>query len=209
MRFDLLILAGVWTLWCLGHSLLAADPVKQRLCRRLQRASFCYRLFYNGVAMVTLIPVLVWSSTLPGVALLAWGGPWRLLQWSLWFFAGWLVWSGFRVYPLKEFLGIDGLRRPGASQPTPLLVTGGVLGLVRHPWYLAVLMLLWSRDLNAPALVSSLVLSGYLLVGALLEERRLKRQFGRLYVDYQSRVPMLVPWRWLLSRVTAIFRRWH
>jgi protein-S-isoprenylcysteine O-methyltransferase Ste14 len=184
MRFDLLTLACVWILWCGGHSLLATDVVKVRVCSWLTISSSYYRLFYNGVALLALAPVLYWSFGLPGSALLSWGGPWRLLQWCFWLVAGGLVWSGFRVYPLDEFLGVDGLRRSVSPPKEQVLVTAGVLGRVRHPWYLAGLLLLWTRDLNAPALVSSIVLSWYLVIGAMLEERRLARQFGRLYADY-------------------------
>jgi protein-S-isoprenylcysteine O-methyltransferase Ste14 len=39
-------------------------------------------------------------------------------------------------------------------------------------------------------------LSLYLYVGSLLEERRLQLEFGQAYVDYQQRVPRLVPRLW-------------
>ncbi len=207
MRSDLLTLACVWILWCGSHSMLAADLIKQRVCSRLQISSSCYRLFYNGIALLTLAPVLYWSADLPGAPLLVWDGPWRLLQWCIWLVAGGLVWSGLRIYPLAEFLGVDGLRRSATLSNKQVLITDGVLGMVRHPWYLAVFLLLWSRDLNASGLVSSFVLSAYLMVGAILEERRLARRFGRLYADYCRRVPMLVPWRWLLLKMASIFRR--
>ncbi|OHB24789.1 MAG: hypothetical protein A2X84_02065 [Desulfuromonadaceae bacterium GWC2_58_13] len=207
MRFDLPTLTLVWVLWCGGHSLLAVDPVKRQVCRHLKISSSCYRLFYNGMALLTLAPILYWSFDLPGTDLLDWRGPWRLLQWSLWSIAGCLAWAGARVYPLDEFLGIDGLPNRVSPAKEPVLVTGGVLGLVRHPWYLAALLVLWARDQNAPTLVSSVVLSAYLMAGALLEERRLVNRFGRRYADYRARVPMLVPWRWLVEKITLIFHR--
>ena len=42
-------------------------------------------------------------------------------------------------------------------------------------------------------LVLNLGLTIYLVVGAIYEERKLVREFGDLYVDYQKRVPMLIP----------------
>jgi len=38
-------------------------------------------------------------------------------------------------------------------------------------------------------------------IGSVLEERKLVREFGEEYRAYQRQVPMLVPWKWLLSRV--------
>jgi protein-S-isoprenylcysteine O-methyltransferase Ste14 len=62
-------------------------------------------------------------------------------------------------------------------------------------------LLLWARDLDPAGLVVSGVLTAYVLVGTLLEERKLVREFGEAYRDYQRRVSMLVPVKWLRSRL--------
>jgi protein-S-isoprenylcysteine O-methyltransferase Ste14 len=43
------------------------------------------------------------------------------------------------------------------------------------------------------AFVVYLSLTVYILVGAYFEERKLLREFGREYADYQSITPMLIP----------------
>ena len=73
--------------------------------------------------------------------------------------------------------------------------TGGILGLVRHPWYLAMLLLLWARNLQTADLVVNTVLMLYLVGGTVLEERKLVAAFGAEYRAYQQRVSMLVPWK--------------
>jgi len=199
MTADLLLLGGLWMLWCAGHSLLAATGGKEWLRRRWSVRPACYRLGYNLWALLSLLPILWWERHLGGAAVLSWSGPPVALQWLLWIIAGWLAWAGGRVYPLDEFLGLDCWRTTVAAEPG--LRTDGVLALVRHPWYLAGLLVLWARNLTLPELTTATILSGYLLLGACLEERRLSRRFGLAYQEYRRRTPMLIPWRWLLARL--------
>jgi protein-S-isoprenylcysteine O-methyltransferase Ste14 len=44
------------------------------------------------------------------------------------------------------------------------------------------------------------ILSAYLLIGTLLEERKLVLEFGEKYKAYQRQVSMLIPLKWLRSR---------
>lgn len=203
MRSDLLLLAIAWALWCAGHSLLITARATAFFRRRLGGRYAFFRLAYNIFALLTLLPVVAWSLRLPGADLLVWRWPWTLLQALLWLAAAGLFVGGARVYPLAEFLGIAQIRgRRWAGQgAVPALVTDGVLSMVRHPWYLAALLVLWGRDLDAPALVTSAVLSLYLVIGAHLEEARLLKEFGDDYRRYRREVSMLVPWKWLLRRM--------
>lgn len=205
MTSPLWVSAGIWLLWCLVHSLLAVPRIARLWQRLLNIGPSCYRLLYNGFALLTLAPILFWSERLPGSAVLVWSGPLRVIQGLFWLAALYLGWAGARAYTLRTFLGLDCLRSAG-PEPEPRLVTDGVLAWLRHPWYLAGLLVLWGRDLNPPALVTAVILSLYLLFGAWLEERRMVVLFGPAYLDYQRRVPMLLPWRRLLHRWRA-FRK--
>jgi protein-S-isoprenylcysteine O-methyltransferase Ste14 len=69
--------------------------------------------------------------------------------------------------------------------------------VIRHPWYAGLVLLLWARDLDIAGLVVSSVLTVYILIGTLLEERKLVHEFGDAYRDYQRRVSMFVPIKWL------------
>jgi protein-S-isoprenylcysteine O-methyltransferase Ste14 len=116
-----------------------------------------------------------------------------------------LVVAGGRHYSLGQFVGISQLR--GASSGG--LATGGgidssgVLGVVRHPWYTAVVLLLWARDLDMAVLVGNGVLTVYIFVGTLLEERKLVHEFGDAYRSYQERVSMFVPLKWIRRRIAS------
>jgi len=79
------------------------------------------------------------------------------------------------------------------------LDTSGVLGITRHPWYLATLLLIWARQLDASAMFVNVILTAYLIVGTYLEEKKLVREFGEKYLIYQKRVSMLIPYKWLMS----------
>jgi protein-S-isoprenylcysteine O-methyltransferase Ste14 len=77
----------------------------------------------------------------------------------------------------------------------------GVLGLIRHPWYLGVFILIWARDMTLKGLIINLVLSAYLVIGTVLEERKLVLDFGNKYKEYQLQVSMFIPLKWLESKL--------
>jgi len=194
---SLVWLALSWVAWCVLHSLLIHPPVEERLARLLGRYRHAYRLTYNLVALATLLPVglvYLYSDASPVLIWPVWMWPVKLICWLM---VAALTWEGYRVYDTGSFLGLAQLEKgedqqvdrglPGTTQ----LVTSRILRYTRHPWYLAGFLLLWCRDLDARGLATNLVLSVYLLVGILLEERKLVRQFGNEYRQYQKEVPML------------------
>jgi hypothetical protein len=70
---------------------------------------------------------------------------------------------------------------------------------VRHPWYSLGLVLVWTRDMNGPLLLSASAITLYFIVGSRLEERKLLVYHGEAYRRYRARVPGLIPlpWRYL------------
>lgn len=46
------------------------------------------------------------------------------------------------------------------------------------------------------AILTNLVICGYFVVGAILEERKLTVLFGPQYADYQQKVSMFFPIKW-------------
>ena len=146
-----------------------------------------------------------YARSLEGEPLFRWQGILLGVRYALLACGAFLFLAGGRHYSLTQFVGIGQLRgRPAAG-----LATGGgidstgVLGLVRHPWYTAVALLLWAQDLDLPRLVTSAILTVYLIVGTLLEERKLVHEFGDTYASYQQRVSMFVPLKWLRSRAAG------
>jgi methanethiol S-methyltransferase len=200
-----LFLALAWTAYCVLHSAMISETATGFLERRLGASFRFYRLFFNAVALVLLVPVVWYSHTLGGEPVVRWEGTWRAARYALVLVGVLLLVGGLRHYSLRRFLGISQLRKPSPGG----LATGGgidstgILGLVRHPWYTAVLLLLWARDLDLARLVANGVLTVYVVVGTLLEERKLVHEFGDAYRAYQERVSMFVPLKWLRSRVAG------
>jgi len=53
-------------------------------------------------------------------------------------------------------------------------------------------------------ILTSLVITGYFLIGAFLEERKMLAEFGEEYTGYQRRVSMLFPFKWVIKKLTGI-----
>jgi protein-S-isoprenylcysteine O-methyltransferase Ste14 len=188
-------LGCAWLLWCGVHSLLALPTVKSCFRRLLGRWQGYYRLLYNLLAVATLLPVVSIYLEASGPVLLAWPAWLAPLPWVMRGLALWLLLAGARAYGMRRFLGLDPLihRQSEESEAGEPLVVTGILQYLRHPWYLAGLLLLWGRDLAARDLVTALLLSGYLYLGSVLEERRLVAEFGDRYRLYQREVPRFLP----------------
>ncbi|MFK7933716.1 MAG: isoprenylcysteine carboxylmethyltransferase family protein [Saprospiraceae bacterium] len=174
------------------HSLLAEPRIKEWLQTRLIAARW-YRLFYNLVAITTLLPIIYWFVLIPQQQL--WTSFW--LNQSV---GGILLLSGIiilflalRNYNLSEFSGTQQLK----DTPFPnLLQTNGLNAYVRHPLYSAALLIFWGYFIyqpHLPALILAGVSTAYIVIGATLEERKLVEVFGESYKQYQRDTPMLIP----------------
>jgi protein-S-isoprenylcysteine O-methyltransferase Ste14 len=105
---------------------------------------------------------------------------------------------------MLQFLGIRQIsqeRSGGAMTESGEFDSSGVLGVVRHPWYLAVFILLWARDLSLAEMTINMILSAYLVIGTFLEEQKLVLEFGDQYKVYQRQVSMFIPLKWLGSKL--------
>lgn len=191
----MLKLGLLWCGWCGLHSLLITATVRRWLEQRGGLWLGLYRLVYVGVSLITLLPLLWYTTSLPQQPLptppLWLRGP--LLLYALIMFVG-----GLRVYDLQAFLGLRQWRRyrQGESSELPPLNTSGILGYVRHPWYSGGIALLWGLPvLTNVTLITRLILTAYLVIGALLEERKMRVLLGEPYLEYCRSIPMFLPWR--------------
>lgn len=192
------LLAVFWGIWCTGHSILIRPRV-QDLFRRLLTGRFrYYRLFYNGFALLSLLPVLAYSRSLKTDLLLSWQGSGLLVWLLLWGLVIYLGVHGARAYDMGHFAGLNQALKPETdTDPSAPLSRSGILSVIRHPWYLAALILFWirSREIHAAMLVENLVLTVYIFIGIRLEEKELVKAYGNAYRSYQQSVPALIPSR--------------
>jgi len=190
-------LALGWVAYAALHSLLAALWVKAWVARRWPAFAPYYRLAYNLLAVLLVLP-LIWATyALPGEMLWRWTGIWAWLANGLALAALAGFWLSGGSYDLGEFLGT----KPWRERRSDAVEQGGFVisplhRYVRHPWYAIALVLIWTRDMDAPKLVSAAAITLYFVVGSRLEERKLAAHFGAAYREYCERVPGLIPLPW-------------
>ena len=203
---DYIVLSLLWIAYCVVHSALISIKVMDFLKRVLGAKYRFYRLFFNTFSVGTLIPLLIYSNSARWRTelLFVWEGYMRLIQYGLIALAAILVITVMRHYSMRQFLGIQQIlqqKSGNAMTENGEFDSSGVLGVVRHPWYLAVLILLWARDQSLSGLIINMILSIYLVIGTFLEERKLVLEFGDKYQAYQLQVSMLIPFKWLESKL--------
>jgi methanethiol S-methyltransferase len=65
---------------------------------------------------------------------------------------------------------------------------------VRHPIYMASIILIWSTPLlTTDRILLNITWTLWICLGAYLEDGNLKKEFGAEYIDYCRRVPMIFP----------------
>jgi len=198
------VLAVSWIAWCVLHSAMICPSVTTYLKGRFKRAFPFYRLLFNVVALATMTPIVLYERSFHRGWELCWQGTGGIIHVFLLGVAFWLFFSGARHYDLWQFLGIRQIR--GGISTKSLtgsheLDTRGILGIIRHPWYAGGLILVWTRDLTAATLITNIILTVYLIVGTYLEERKLIMEYGDKYRAYQERVPMFIPYRFLMAKM--------
>ncbi len=195
---------GLWTGWGLLHSLLAARRVKAACQRVLGPRP--YALYPLGYTLVSLWTFYVVFKKEPGLPQLLWAvqGP---LAWAMYGLqlAGLalLVWAGvsmqaFKMFGLPQLASLLRGRAPDEADAPDLhkdFSSSGAYALVRHPMHLGgMLFLALQPRLSLGGFVFALFGCLYMLLGSLLEERRLALALGPVWADYVRRVPMFLPW---------------
>jgi len=73
------------------------------------------------------------------------------------------------------------------------LITKGIYSMIRHPMYLALIIYLWCQTFRVVDIIVNIILTIYVIIGTILEEKKLILEFGEAYKQYQKKVPMLIP----------------
>ncbi len=195
MDHGLLLYAALWLSFALGHSVLASVGGRRWLARLAGRGD---RLLYNVIALVHLALVLgLGGMWLGGRAAFAFPWPLDILRGTAIVAGIAILLIAGRSYDPARFFGLAQLRAGAPEQvlPAEALVTSGLNGLVRHPLYLGLLLLVWG-DVQAPfTLATAFFATLYVLIGIRFEERKLRRLYGASYEAYRAAVPMLIPRR--------------
>ncbi|WP_454454989.1 methyltransferase family protein [Thauera phenylacetica] len=184
-----------WLAYAALHSVLASLWFKHVVAARWPRLAPAYRLGFNLLAVVLLLPPLWLTFAWRGPLLWSWDGGWAWLANALALAAvAGFLWST-RYYDMGVFYGSMQWRtRERAAEDPGGLALSPLHRHVRHPWYSLGLLILWTRDMDEARLTSALCITLYLWLGSLLEEKKLLAFHGEAYARYRARVPGLIPW---------------
>ena len=203
---DYIILAFLVTAWCVLHSAMISVSATEYFKRRLGTTYRYYRLLYNVIAVLTLTPVAVFAYSVRTPPFFSWDGYLMIVRIVLLGTAAFLFLLGGRHYDARQFLGLRQIQEGTSDKAlteSGKLDTSGILGVIRHPWYAAAMLLIWAGNIDVSALIVNTILTVYLIVGTVLEERKLIREFGDEYRAYQKQVPRYVPLKWLMSKINT------
>lgn len=191
----LLLDGGLSLAFFVQHSVMIRPGFKKRIARVFPEHT--HGVIYTFASGLLLVALVWWWQPVPPVVVdvpvpLRW-----VLRGLVPAGVGVLIWAAGSLKQFDPFGARAMLDGPtGASAGPPRLIVEGAYRWVRHPFYLAMLMILWSYpDLTADRLLFNFLWTSWVVLGAYLEERDLARAFGQPYRDYQRRVPMLFPWR--------------
>lgn len=194
MTYELILLGLLWLAYFALHSLFASLWLKSRVALRWPTLMPGYRLLFNFLAIALLLPPLGLMWWLGDEPLWGYEGIWNGLRFTLIGLAvigfGWSM----RYYDGSEFIGLRQLhQRLHEIEDQERLHISPLHRFVRHPWYSLGLVLVWSQEMDAARLLSSLMITAYLVIGSYLEERKLLVYHGARYQRYRERVPGLIP----------------
>ncbi len=182
-------------LFFIQHSVMIRSWFRERLARLIPDAYG--NAIYSIVSSIILIAVLLLWQGIPPVIIAAEGAAYWALR-ILYFlcFAG-FYWGGISLSSMDPS-GFKKLKRFIHNRETrkmPLALRGPYRW-VRHPLYFFMIVMIWSfPEPTMDRILFNALWSLWIIIGALLEERDLVRDFGEDYIRYQKNVSMIIPYK--------------
>ena len=192
-----LFVASLWIGYCALHSYLISIGFANLMTRLLKSYYAFYRLLYVLLSLILLIPLIKYTGRVDTRTILTFGYPWSIVRYAL--VASALViffWAFFFNYDSLSFFGIRQILNFGKmkkADSSGILKRNGLLGIVRHPMYFALILYLWCQTFRVMDILVNAILTIYVVIGTILEEKKLVLEFGDAYREYQREVPMVIP----------------
>jgi protein-S-isoprenylcysteine O-methyltransferase Ste14 len=184
------------SLFAVQHSVMARKRFKawwtQFVPKAIERSTY---VLFASLSLLLLfwqwrpMPAIVWQIDNPddaaSVAVIG------LMGWILVFISTFLI-NHFELFGLQQVAN----NLADREAPAPRFRTPLIYRFVRHPIYLGFIIAVWAAPtMTVGHLLFASVITAYIFVGILLEERDLVELFGEDYRQYRKRVSMLIPWR--------------
>ena len=192
-----LTLSSIWTGYCFVHSFLISIRFTKYLTRILKSYYAFYRLFYVLFSLVTLIWLINYAAQFDNEIVIRYSQLWSIIRQVLtWASLLMFFWAFFFNYDSLSFFGIRQILNYGKVNQidrSEEIKKNGLLSLTRHPMYLALIIYLWCQTFTIADIIVNTILTIYVIIGTILEEKKLVLEFGEAYRKYQQEVPMLIP----------------
>lgn len=195
MKYLLVVL--LWTGYVSLHSFLISIRFTNLMTRLLKDYYAFYRLFYVLISLILIIPLINYTSQLDDTVIIVYEPLFSVIRYIL--ISGSLLmffWAFFFDYDSLSFWGIRQIlnfRKVKGTNTSGGIKRSGLLGITRHPMYLALIIYLWCQTFRVVDIVTNTLLTVYVIIGTILEEKKLVLEFGEEYLKYQQEVPMLIP----------------
>ena len=204
MFIKYLIITALWAGFCFLHSFMISIWFTNIVKRLLKKYYAFYRLFYVLVFTLLIFPLISFTSGLDQEVIITYSKAFNILRYILMVFGMLVFVKAFLIdYDVLHFFGIRQALDFNKTEKEPAeteLKKSGLLGMVRHPMYFAVVVVLWCHSFTLADLIVNAVLTVYVVIGTWLEEKKLIAEFGDAYIRYQKEVPMLIPFtKWKTS----------
>jgi protein-S-isoprenylcysteine O-methyltransferase Ste14 len=187
----------IWAAYCALHSYLISTQFTGLMIHLLKRYYAFYRFVYVLVSVALLILLIRYVSQLDTHIVIMDGLVPDVVRKSLTLLSlGVFFWAFFFDYDPLSFFGIRqilNLRKTTMASSSLQIKKKGLLGIIRHPMYLSLIIYLWCQTYTLAEIVANTVLTIYVIIGTVLEEKKLVLEYGDNYVQYQHEVPMLLP----------------
>ena len=187
--------AALLFLFFLQHSGMVRRAFRARLARFIPPWS--YPAVYCIASSIFLMAVVVFWQPTGRHLLVCEGLTVQILNGVAFFAVAFFFWGAIALKGFDPF-GLSPIRAHLREwdEPTPAFVINGPYRWVRHPLYFSILLLVWSApDLTLDRLLANTLWTAWIWIATRWEERDLESDFGEAYRRYQSRVPMLIPYR--------------
>lgn len=184
-----LLLSFQCCLYCVFHSLLATNRIKNFFYTCFKISSSSYRVGYNLLSILWLLALIYYQAGIKS---------WEIFTANLYsnILAVTLILIGGSIMLLCIYKYFNQLSGLPVQKIGMQLQTDGLHNWVRHPLYLGTILFLVGLFIMWP-LMKNLLVFGiiiiYTLAGVWLEEEKLIIQFGDAYIKYKARVPMILP----------------